>query len=230
VIRVAAAAVVVGLLVLALAAEAAAVPVAERLVARAMGRCVPVESVAIDAVRRPVLPRLLLGRAHDVEFVATGIELEELRVERARITSPQVLLRWAPFPPADPPPAELELTATERDLTAWLEARAPLGLTPILELTSGVAAIGVSPLPARVRVEVAVRDRVLRVAPVGRVPAWFTSLGLDLAFELPDDVRLDHLEVEDGQLAATLAVDAVAGVDGSRGCAGPLAVRPEAPA
>ncbi len=225
-----AAVVVVGVLVLALAVEAAAVPVAERLVARAMGRCLTFEAVTIDAVRRPVLPRLLTGRARDVEFVATGIELEGLRVERARIRSAQVILPWAPFPPADPPPAVLEVTATERDLEAWLQAQAPLGLAPVVELTPGVAAVGVSALPARVRVEVAVRDRVLRVAPVGRVPAWFASLGLDLAFDLPDDVRLDHLVVEEGQLAATLAVDAVAGVDGSRGCAGPLADRSAVPA
>ena len=225
-----AAVVVVGVLVLALAVEAAAVPVAERLVARAMGRCLTFEAVTIDAVRRPVLPRLLTGRARDVEFVATGIELEGLRVERARIRSAQVILPWAPFPPADPPPAVLEVTATERDLEAWLQAQAPLGLAPVVELTPGVAAVGVSALPARVRVEVAVRDRVLRVAPVGRVPAWFASLGLDLAFDLPDDVRLDPLVVEAGQLAATLAVDAVAGVDGSRGCAGPLADRSAVPA
>jgi hypothetical protein len=218
-------AVVVTGLVLALAVEAMAVPVAQRLVARAMGRCLAFETVAIEAVRRPVLPRLLVGRARDVELVTTGIELDGLRVERARIRSPQVVLPWAPFPPADPPPAELELTATERDLGAWLEARAPLGLTPVVELTAGVAAVGVRALPARVRLEVAVRDRVLRVAPVGRVPAWFTALGLDLTVELPDDVRLDHLVVEEGRLAATLAVDAVAGVDGSRGCTGPLADR-----
>jgi hypothetical protein len=223
-----AALVVAGVLVLALALEAAAVPVAERLVARAMGRCLTFEAVAIEAVRRPVLPRLVVGRARDVQLTATGIELDGLRVEDARIRSAQVLLPWAPFPPAAPPPAALDLTATERDLGTWLSARAPLGLTPVLELTPGVAAIGVEPLPTRVRVEVEVRDRVLRVAPVGRVPAWFASLGLDLAFELPDDVRLDHLVVEQGQLAATLAVDAVAGIDGSRDCAGPLADRSEA--
>jgi hypothetical protein len=225
-----AALVLVGVLVLALAVEAAAVPVAQRLVARAMGRCLAVEAVTIAAVRRPVLPQLLLGRARDVELVATGLELDGLRVEAATIRSSQVLLPWAPFPPAAPPPAELELIATERDLGAWLEARAPFGLAPVVELTPGVAAVGVAALPARVRVEVAVRDRVLRVAPVGQVPAWFASLGLDLAFELPDDVRLDHLVIEEGRLAATVAVDAVAGVDGSRGCAGPLADRSGAPA
>lgn len=222
--------VLASVLVLALVAEAAAVPIAQRQVARAMGRCLTFESVTIDAVRRPIVPRLLVGRARDVELVATGIELEGLRVEHARIRSAQVLLPWAPFPPADPPPAALELTATERDLQAWLQARAPLGLTPLVELTPGVAAVGVAALPTRVRVEVAVRDRVLRVAPVGRVPAWFASLGLDLTFELPDDVALEDLVVEEGRLAVTLAVDALAGVDGSEDCAGPLAMASEVPA
>jgi hypothetical protein len=220
--------VVAGLLALMVTLEVAAVPIAERLVTRAMERCVVVESVAIASTRRPVLPRLVVGRARDVELVATGIELEGLRVERARIRSGQVVLPWAPFPPAAPPPAELELTVTEQDLATWLEARAPLGMSPVLELTPGVAAVGVAPLPARVRLEVAVRDRIVRVAPVGRVPAWFARLGLDLAFELPDDVRLDDLVVEQGRVAATLAVDAVAGVDGSGGCAGPLADRADA--
>lgn len=222
--------VLASVVVLALIAEAAAVPLARHQVARAMGRCLTFESVTIDAVRRPIVPRLLVGRAREVELVATGIELEGLRVDHARIRSAQVLLPWAPFPPADPPPAALELTATERDLQAWLQARAPLGLTPVVELTPGVAAVGVSALPTRVRVEVAVRDRVLRVAPVGRVPAWFASLGLDLAFELPDDVALEDLVVEEGRLAVTLAVDALAGVDGSDDCAGPLAIDTEVPA
>lgn len=217
-----------GLLVVLLVAELAAVALATRFVSDALGRCLPFESVTVEHVRRPVVPRLLVGRARDVELVAEGVRFDDLRVERAHMVLPLALAPWAPYAPDDPPPAQLTLTASETDLGEWLDARAPLGIRPTLELTPGVAAIGLAPFPSRVRLAVEVTDAGLRLAPVGRLPGWFASLGLDLAIALPERLRVDALAVVEGALTTSLQVDVVAGVDGSAGCEGPLVTEPAA--
>lgn len=208
-------------LVLAVVVELAAVPVATRAVGAALGRCLAFDEVQVDRIGRPALPRLLLGRARDVELEASGLRLEPIRVERARLTLPEVALPWASRPP---PPAEatLEVALTEADVQDYLADQAPLGLRPVVEFSPGVAALGLEPAPARVRLEAEVRDGVVRMAPAGSTPSWFDALGLDLGFEFPDDVALDQLTFRDGALVAMVRVDVVAGVDGSTDCPGPL--------
>jgi hypothetical protein len=215
--------------VVAVVVELAALPVATRLVGGALERCLPFDELEVEAIDRPVSPRLLLGRARGVELEATGLRFDEIRVERARLELPEVGLPWAIRPP---PPAEstLELELSETDLQEFLAEQAPFGLQPVLELAPGVATLGIEPVPVRVRLEVEVRDGVLRVAPVGDVPDWFEALGLDGRFELPDDLDLDRLEVQQDALSATLRVEVVPGIDGTSGCPGPLGDdrRPEA--
>lgn len=205
-------------LVVVVIVELAALPVATRLAERQLERCLPVDDLEVESIDRPVLPRLLVGRARDVEVRATGLRCDEIRVERARMELPEVSLPWA-IGPRTPTEATLELELAERDLQDYLAERTPLGLDPFVELTPGVAALGIEPLPARVRVEVEVRDRVLRIAPVGEAADWLTRLGLDLSFELPPDARLDRLDVRQDALLATLRVEVDASIDGS---AGPL--------
>jgi hypothetical protein len=210
-------------LVVVLVVEIAALPVATRLVGSALGRCLPFDDVEVETIDRPVLPRLLVGRARGVELEATGLRLDGIRAERARLALPEVGLPWALRPP---PQAEaiLELELSERDVQDFLAEQAPFGLEPVVDLTPGVAAIGVEPLPARVRLSVEVRDGVLRVSPLGEVPRWFERLGLDLAFELPEEVGLDRLDLRQDALLAVLRVEVVPGIDGSSECTGPLAV------
>jgi len=156
-----------------------------------------------------------------VELTATGLRFDEIRVERARVELPEVGLSWAIRPPPRDQ-ATLGLDLSERDLQEYVAGKTPFGLEPVVELTPGVAALGVEALPARVRVEVEVRDRVLRVTPAGEVPDWFGALGLDLDLELPDDVELDRVELRQDALSATLRVEVVPGIDGAEGCSGPL--------
>lgn len=207
--------------VVAVVVELAALPIATRLVGGALERCLAIDDLEVETIDRPVLPRLLVGRARGVELTATGLHLDEIRVERARLELPEVGLPWAIRPPPGDE-ATLELELSERDLQEFLGERTPFGLEPVVELTPGVATLGIEPLPAGVRVEVEVRDRVLRVTPAGDVPDWFGALGLDLDLELPDDVELDRLDLRQDALLATLRVEVVPGIDGSEGCSGPL--------
>jgi hypothetical protein len=209
-------------LVVAVTVEVAALPVATRVVGDALGRCLAFDELEVESVGRPVLPRLLVGRARDVEVEVSGVQSDEIRIERARLQLPVLALPWA----LRPPPASeatLHLEVSEPDLQAFLAGRAPFGLQPAIELTPGIVAVGVEPLPARVRLEVEVRDGMLRLAPVGEVPAWFELLGIDLSFEIPDEIGLDRLDVRQDALSATLRVEVVPGIDGSSGCEGPLA-------
>lgn len=209
------------LVVLAVAVELAALPVATRAVGGALARCLPFDDVEVTSVARPVLPRLLLGRARDVELEATGLRFDTIRVERARIELPVAALPWAIRPPP-PQEAVLELELSESDLQDVLAEQAPFGLRPVVELTPGEIALRIDPLPARVRVRLAVVDGVVRVEPVGAAPAWFDGLGLELTYDLPDDVGVDQLDVRQASLLAVLRAEVVPGVDGSAGCAGPL--------
>jgi hypothetical protein len=209
-------------LVVALVVEIAALPVATRLVGDALERCLPFDDVEVETIDRPVLPRLLVGRARGVELEATGLRFDEIRVERARLALPEVGLPWALRPPPEAE-ATLELELSERDVQDFLAEQAPFGLEPVVELTPGIAAIGVEPLPVRVRLSVEVRDGVLRVSPVGEVPSWFGRLGLDLAPEIPEGVELDRLDVRQDALLAVLRVEVVPGIDGTSDCTGPLA-------
>jgi hypothetical protein len=208
-------------LVLLVVMELAAVPLATGAVQRALDRCLPVEDVHITSVDRPVVPRLLLGRVRGAEVEARGLELDGLRVERAAIDVPLIVLPWALDDPALDE-ATLELTLTETDLQAFLDDRSRFGLVPVLELTPGVASLGLDPVPARVELAVEVEDGTLRLTPIAPVPSWFRTLDLELSFELPPDLRLDRLQIGDEVVAVSMRVDVIAGIDGSDGCAGPL--------
>lgn len=205
------------LVVVAGVVELAALPLATRLAGSALEGCLHYDDLEVEAIDRPVLPGLLVGRARDVELTATGVRSEEIRVERARLELPEVALPWAIRPPPRTE-ATLGLELAERDLQEFLAERIPLGLEPVLELTPGVAALGIEPLPARVPLQLEVREGVLRVTPAGERAGWFESLGLDLELELPDDVELDRLEIRRGALTATLRVEVVPGTAGPAGC------------
>lgn len=209
-------------LVVAVAAEVLAVPVATRMVGDALGRCLPYEELEITRVDRPVVPRLLAGRARGIEMRATGLELGELRVDEAHLDVPLAILPWALGSPT-PQPATLELVLLDHDLETFLSDGLPLWIRPSVGLTPGVAELGMEPFPVTVEVAVSVQDRVVEIAPAGEPPDWWDRVPLPERFTLPEDVDLTALQVQDGELATTLVVDALPGVDGAEGCTGPLA-------
>lgn len=211
---------VVGLL---LVAELLAVPIAQRLIGGALERCLPYEHVSITRVDRPVVPRLLIGRATGVEMEAEGLVLAgDLRVDEASLEVPLVILPWSLGDP-DPEPATLELVLVDDDLERFLAVELPFGLRPAIELSPGVAQLGLDPFPVRVEVAVAVEDREVAIGPAGDPPEWWDRLPIPESFTLPEDLALSGLEVGDGEVTATLVVDELPGVDGARDCGGTLA-------
>lgn len=211
-----------GLLVAIVATEVLGPRVAGDQIRRALERCAPVEDVEVRAIARPILPRLVAGRARDVEVVIGGLQVGDLRVEQTRVRIEQVLLPWAPGRSADDDgQAEVALVLREADLQAALAETARFGVTPVVELGAGQLAIGITALPARVEVGLEVRDGVARLRPGAPVPTWFRSLGLDLQVPLPDDVELEEVRIEPRRLEARVVVTGAPGLDGTGDC-GPL--------
>lgn len=209
-------------LALLLIAELLAVPIAQRMIGSALARCLPYEQVAITSVDRPVVPRLLLGRATGVEMQAEGLVLAgELRVDEATLDVPLVILPWALGDP-DPQPATLRLVLLGDDLERFLAAELPFGLRPVVELQPGVASLGVDPFPVRVEVAVAIEDREVFIGPAGEPPDWWDRLPIPESFTLPDDLALSGLRVDDGEVTTTLVVDELPGLDGAHECGGTL--------
>lgn len=202
----------VGLVLLVLVvAELAAPWVAQRALQRALAPCVVAEEVAITELARPLVPQLVLGRARDVEVVATGVRFGDLRVEQVNVALPVVALPWG-FPPAGPmPAARVEARVTATDARAQLWAVTPFGLRPTLRFEGGEVVIGAPGLGLDARfVPTVAPDRVALVPALG-VPSWWTSLGLALAVELPDGVRIDQIDVGEGlvRIRGTVVLDAV---------------------
>ena len=202
----------VGLVLLVLVvAELAAPWVAQRALQRALAPCVVAEEVAITELARPLVPQLVLGRARDVEVVATGVRFGDLRVEQVNVALPVVALPWG-FPPSGPmPAARVEARVTATDARAQLWAVTPFGLRPTLRFEGGEVVIGAPGLGLDARfVPTVAPDRVALVPALG-VPSWWTSLGLALAVELPDGVRIDQIDVGEGlvRIRGTVVLDAV---------------------
>ena len=214
------------LLLLLLAVELAAVPVATRAVGRALGRCLPYEQLEITAVGRPVTPGLLVGRVGDVDIDIGGVQVGELRVDRARIEVDRAVLPWAV---GDPEPGDARVLASvlEADLEALLAVVAPLGLRPDLQLRPGSARIEVPPVPIGVEFDVTVQDGQVVIAPIAGLPSLWERLGLVERFDVPPGVQVDRIEVVAGELLVDLRVDLrverLPGVDGTGECDVPFA-------
>ncbi|MFO7777983.1 MAG: hypothetical protein R6V28_06495 [Nitriliruptoraceae bacterium] len=188
-----------GLVLLVLViAELAAPWVAQRALERALPPCVAIEEVEFTNLSRPLLPQLLVGRAHDVEVAASGVEVADLRVDQVTVALPEVVLPWG-FGTAEPlPAAQVQARITATDARAQLWAVTPFGLRPTLRFEGGEVVVGAPGLGLDARfVPTVTRDRVALVPALGP-PSWWTSLGLALAVELPDGVDIERIEVGEG--------------------------------
>lgn len=214
-----AAAIAAVVVALVIAVELAAVPLAQRALDAELGRCLDYDEVAITSVGRPLTPGLVVGRVRDVEVDVTGAQVRGLRVDRARVSLPLAVAPWAPLPP-DPPPAVVEATVTDEDVTDYLAAQDPLGVDVEVRFDEGQVGIGVGfvELVAGLRVD----DGVVTLTPGGLPPEWWTTLGLDLEFALPEDLQVAQVALRPGEATARLRIEVVAGIDGSSGCRGPL--------
>lgn len=197
-----------GIAALLLLVELAVVPIGDRLLARELEEAdLVVAEVSITDIRRPAVFGFAAGQLQDVEVVASGLQMGDFRIDEARVDARRIELGWGPADASDEPPADVTLRATAPDLRAGLAERTPLDLEPILELRPGTAELGLEAVPATIELEIEVTDRVLRVAPAGGLPDWLLELGLDLEFELPEQLAIDHVRIDDGAVVATLQVD-----------------------
>jgi hypothetical protein len=213
------------LVALLLVAELVAVPVATRLVGRALDRCATYGSLTIEEVARPVVPRLLVGRARDVVLHVEDGELEGIRVAEARIEAPHVVLPWALGDPT-PGPATVHLRVDEDAVADRLGDLAPLGVRPDVRLDDGVARVGVPSLRLEVSLTLAVRDDgVLVLQPGSGPPGWWQRLGLSREIALPAGASVGAVTLDDRELRATVHLDELPGADGE-GCDGPVAADP----
>ncbi len=197
-----------GVAALLLLVELAVVPVADRVIARELDEAeLVVADIGITEIRRPAVFGFAAGQLRDVEVVASGVELGDFRIDEAHVDARRIELGWGPADASDAPPADVTLRATAPDLRAGLAERTPLDLDPVLELRPGTAELGLELIPVTIELQVEVIDGVLRIAPAGGFPDWFLELGLDLEFELPEQLAVEQVQVEDGAVVATLQVD-----------------------
>jgi hypothetical protein len=191
---------------LLLVAELLAPSLAVRAMERNLGPCLHADRIEITRLSRPVLPQVLLGRVRDAEVVATGIGLEELRVDQVVLAVKELSLPWRLTSP-DQPPVEVTATVTAADARASLTEVLPLGLTPTLRFVAGEVAIGVPGVGIEARfVPVLEPDRVALVPAIGP-PRWWTSLGLSLGVDLPPGVLVTRVDVGEDRVEARAEVD-----------------------
>lgn len=165
-----------------------------------------VGEVELASVGRPAVAGLALGRLRDVEVVATDVTGGSLRMERLTVTAAELDLGWGRAA-ADAPPATVRLRVTEEDLRTAIEARLPVDVRIVLELSPGTATLGVEPIPVRLAVDAEVSDGVLRIAPAERLPAWFASVGLDFEVPLPQELSIETVRIEEAAAVAELRID-----------------------
>jgi hypothetical protein len=217
----------VGVVVIVLVlVEVLAVPLATRVVGAVVARCVTYESLEVTSVARPVVPRLLLGRARDVELRATEVVVGDVRLSEVSLWLPNAVLPWAVGDP-EPSRGELTLGIDQADLERTVRAVSPLDLPVELDLRPGVATLGTPWLPVTVDLEVEVEpDGTVRVRPV-RGGALLERLGIGRSFPPREELRFTTVRIEADQVRGTADVAVVPG-GGDGGCGTPLAaeVRP----
>jgi hypothetical protein len=217
---------VVVLVALLLVLEVLAVPLATRAVGSALSRCIEHRSLRIEQVARPVVPRLLLGRARDVILRVEDAELEGLRVAEAVVEVPRAVLPWALGDP-DPSAATVHLRVDEADVADRLRDLTPLGVRPDVDLHDEVARVGLPGLGLELALTLDVRDDgMLVLQPRDGPSRLWERLGLAREIELPAGVRVDDVSLHEQALTATLQLDELPGVDGE-GCEDPAATTDE---
>lgn len=211
-----------GSLVALVLLELAAVPLASRLLSDAAARCVRHETFAVTAVDRPVLPRLVAGRARDVEVVATGLRIGELRVDRAQVSLPEVTLPWAPGR-ADVLEGRISVVLTEADLTDFVRSLAPVPLPVRVEVADDRARLRAPGLPVELALTLEVTaDGRIDLAPTAGDAAVLERFGLALTLDPGDEVTVTELTLEDGLLAGAADLAVVPGLSDGQGCEEPL--------
>jgi hypothetical protein len=213
------AAVVVGAVALLLVAlELLAAPLATRAVDRALTRCVAYDELELTRIGRPVLPRLLLGRARDVELRAEGLRVEPLRVEEVTLAVPRVVLPWAAGAGDEPVAGDLRLRILERDLEVAVRELLPVAVPVGVALERDLVRLSAPLLPVALELRVeAEPDGAVRLTP-SRGGELLDRLGLAPRLAPTASVRVTEVVVDRGEVSGEVALAEVPGFGGGEGC------------
>lgn len=211
-----------GLIALLVVLELAAVPVATAVIGRVVARCVDYASFEVAAVDRPVVPRLLLGRARGVELRATDLAAGPFRVAEAQLHLPEAVLPWAVGGDDEVATATLTVRAEEAAVEDALAEVVPFGVPIEVELHDGFATLGSPVLPFDLDVEARVDDDgTVRLRPV-RGGELLERIGIAASYDASATARMTALDVGEGELRAAAAFEVVPGVGGGGACEEPL--------
>jgi hypothetical protein len=213
------AAVVLGAVALLLVTlELLAVPLATRAVDRALTRCVAYDELELTRIDRPVLPRLLLGRARDVELRAEGLRVEPLRVEEVTLAVPRVFLPWAAGAGDEPVAGDLRLRVLERDLEVAVRELLPVAVPVEVALERDLVRLSAPLLPVALELRVeAEPDGAVRLTP-SRGGALLDRLGLAPRLGPTAAVRVTEVVIDRGEVHGEVALAEVPGFGGGEGC------------
>lgn len=206
------------------ALELLAVPVATRMIDRALRQCVAYDELELTAVGRPVLPGLLVGRARDVELRASGVTIDELRLEEVELVVPDAVLPWAIAGGDEPVAGDLRLRLLERDVEQALRAALPVAVPVRVELGRDVISLSAPLLPVTLdlRLDVDADGAVLLVPSRGG--ALLDRIGLAPRFRSPPDTEVTEIVVDRGEVAGAVALADVPGFGGGEGCEEPISL------
>lgn len=188
--------------VVLLGGELAATSLATRAARDAVEEYAEVEHLEVTSLARPASLGLLRGEARDVQVTATGVRAGDLRIDRVDARIPVASVGFG---------TELEtLTAAgdarllEEDLERYLVARAPDLAAPTFAVTEEGVEIGDERVPftlvASVRID---EDGNLVLLPSIGDPRLWSSLGLELGLEVPRELELLALDLQNGAVVVT---------------------------
>lgn len=185
------------LLVVVIAAEMAARPIAARVTAEAVEQYGGAERVEVVSLARPAVFDVVRGRLRDVQVQLGGVMVGELRVDEIRLIVAHVDGLFSTARIAAP--VDVTAVVTEGDVTAWMAQRAPGFLRPTLRIADGEVVVSDERVPFDLRLAVELHDGEIRLTPGdGDRRLWdVLDISFDIAFVEMFDVR--SLVLADGQ-------------------------------
>lgn len=188
--------------VVLLGGELAATSLATRAARDAVEEYADVQQLEVTSLARPASLGVLQGEARDVRVTATGVRVGDLRIDRVDARIPVASVGFG----AEPETLTVvgDARVLEEDLERYLVARAPDLAAPTFAVTEDGVEIGDERVPftlgAAVRID---GDGNLVLLPTIGDPRLWSSLGLELELEVPRELELQALDLQNGAVVVS---------------------------